>query len=236
MKQLHQTQLAILTKLVFAPNLRYSQLKPSPDLENNIFDFHLDKLIDLGYISKSTGFYQLTSSGKEYSTRLDTQSVQIIKQAKLSSWMGVLRDGKNEPDYLIYTRLKHPFYGCQGFCGGRIHFGETVIDTAQRELLEETGLTGQATIVKLHHFRVFDQNHKLLEDKFMFLCRIVNPIGTLIPENEEGKYAWVAKNNLHSYITKYFESEAVFLDQLEAITNPTTPLAIEETDVISHTF
>lgn len=236
MKQLHHHQLAILNKLVFAPSLRYSQLKPSPDLENNLFDFHLDKLIALGYVSKNSTNYILTPTGKEYSTRLDTQTVQIIKQAKLSAWMGVVRDTPTGQEYVVYTRLKHPFYGCQGFLGGRIQFGETVIQTARRELLEETGLVGEPHIVRLIHYRVFDPGHQLLEDKFMFLCRVLNPSGKLVSRNEEGKYEWVAKHNLHAYITNYFESEAVFLKQLAAITNPNTPLTVEETDVISHTF
>jgi hypothetical protein len=47
---MHKLQLQILTKLVFKPDLKYMELKPEKDLENNQFDYHLNQLIDAGYI------------------------------------------------------------------------------------------------------------------------------------------------------------------------------------------
>ena len=52
MRQLHEIQLQILKKLLFASGLRYAQIKPDPQMENNQFDFHLDQLIDGGYVEK----------------------------------------------------------------------------------------------------------------------------------------------------------------------------------------
>lgn len=236
MKQIHHLQLEILRKLVFSPKLKYLQLKPSGDIENNQFDFHLNRLMEMAYVEKNDNKYQLSTKGKEYTTRMDTDSVEIMKQAKLSAWFAVTRKVKGKLQFLIYTRLKHPFYGCQGFGGGKMVFGERIVDTAQRELKEETGLEGKAEIIKMVHYRVFDRNKNLLEDKMMFLCRIASPIGSLTREVEEGKYEWVDENKIEDYITKPFEDMSVIMSYIKEVKEFSGRVTIEEQDVITNKF
>jgi 8-oxo-dGTP pyrophosphatase MutT (NUDIX family) len=237
MNQLHRLQLEILKKLVFAPNLRYSDLKPQDIIENNQLDFHLNRLIEMGFVKKDEHKYSLTDAGKEYTTRLDTDDVTIIKQAKLSAWIGCIRTIGDKREFLIYTRLKHPFYGCQGFGGGRIKFGEKIIEAAKREFKEETGLIGEPIIVKVIHYRVFDKKtNQLLEDKLMFLNKIENPKGKLISTNEEGKYEWVKEENLYKYVTNHFENMDAFRAQVDAIRNFNSNVSIEEIDHWSSKF
>lgn len=216
MKQLHEVQLQILKKLLFSPNLTYSKLKPDPEMENNQFTFHLDQVVNAGYVEKRDKGYSLTSSGKEFANRMDTERINIGLQAKISAWICCIKTrGKNQ-QYLIYTRLKHPFYGCQGLISGKVQYGETVFDAAQRELLEETGLSGKAQVVLINHFLVHDKaSRKLVEDKFMFMCLVKNPKGELNPQSEEGKYEWVAEADLRSYITYPFEPLEEFLNYLK---------------------
>ncbi|SCZ04506.1 NUDIX hydrolase [Microvirga guangxiensis] len=45
---------------------------------------------------------------------------------------------------LLVRRANPPDAGLWGFPGGKIEFGETVADAAARELLEETGVKGEA--------------------------------------------------------------------------------------------
>ena len=47
------------------------------------------------------------------------------------------------PNILLVQRGKAPFEGRWSLPGGRIEWGERVIDTAHRELLEETGCTAE---------------------------------------------------------------------------------------------
>src|SRR3989344_2695226 len=108
MRQLHPIQLRILKKLLFADGLRYTQIKPDPEMENNQFDFHLDQLIKERLVVKQNGIYQLTSVGKEYANRMDTDQVVISKQAKISAWICVMREKSGETAFLrlsgIYIR------------------------------------------------------------------------------------------------------------------------------------
>jgi hypothetical protein len=123
MKQLHPIQLQIMKKLLLSPTLRYGEMKPNPDMENNQFDFHLDQLINGNYIKKEDGIYSLTSFGKEYANRMDTDTVAIMKQAKVSAIVLPVKIVNSKKYYLIYTRLKQPFYGCQGFMSGKVSYG-----------------------------------------------------------------------------------------------------------------
>jgi len=219
MKQQHKIQLEILKKLLFADKLRYSNLKPSFDMENNQFDFHLKELIKAGYVEKDSRFYFLTGMGKEYANRMDTDKVAMNQQAKISVWFCCRRKNKDEFQYLIYTRLKQPFYGCQGFPSGKVQYGETVVKAATRELKEETNLKSTPRIVMIKHYLVFDKKDKnLLEDKFMFLCLFENPSGAL-KTNNEGKYDWVSKKDIEKYVTNHFESFPVFQKQIDLIDN-----------------
>ncbi|RDD62170.1 NUDIX hydrolase [Ferruginivarius sediminum] len=52
----------------------------------------------------------------------------------------VLRQGH----VLLVRRRNRPNAGQWGFPGGKIEYGETVLAAAERELLEETGVTGRA--------------------------------------------------------------------------------------------
>jgi len=237
MKQLHNIQLEILKQLLFAPSLRYSKLKPSSKMENNQFNFHLDQLIDGGYITKDGRDYSLTNFGKEYANRMDTEQTIIAKQSKISAWVCCIRTFGGKKQYLIYTRLKQPFYGCQGFISGKVAYGEKVLEAARRELKEETGLEGNAQIVSIKHFLVFDKaTNELVEDKFMFLCLIKNPQGSLNPDETEGKYQWVNDENLRTYITNPFEPIDELLGYLEETKKFTGRITLSEIDHWSAKF
>jgi len=236
MKQLHETQLGILKKMLFANKLHYIKLKPNPEMENNQFDFHLKELIKAGYVHKKDKEYSLTSMGKEYANRMDTDKVVITQQAKISAWLCCRKKIKNKYQYLIYTRLKQPFYGCQGFPSGKVNYGERVIEAAKRELKEETSLTGIPNIVTIKHYIVFDKNSKeLLEDKFMFLCLFENPGGKL-KTNNEGMYKWVDEKDLKKYVTNHFESWKAFVEQLSEIKSFKGRISLQEVDHFSVKF
>ena len=236
MKQLHNIQLEILKQLLFAPSLRYAKLKPDPEMENNQFDFHLDQLIDGGYIVKDGRDYSLTNFGKEYANRMNTEQTIIAKQSKISAWVCCVRAIGGKKQYLIYTRLKQPFYRCQGFMSGKVAYGEKVLDAAKRELKEETGLEGSPQIISIKHFLVFDKTtNELVEDKFMFLCLVKNPVGEL-RANNEGRYEWVYENKLKQYVTNHFESWGAFEKQLGEIKNFKGKVKLEEIDHWSAKF
>ena len=228
MKTQHKIQLQILKRLLFATEIRYSDLKPEGEMENNQFDFHLDQLIKEGHIIKANGLYSLSAIGKEYANRMDTEKVVMARQAKISVLICPIRIYQNKQQYLIYTRLKQPFYGCQGFMTGKVLFGESILTAAKRELKEETNLTGNPQIVSVRHYRVINPETKdFIEDKIMFLCKVENPKGKVIP-NEEGKFEWVDREKLYSYIKKHFVSRKDLTSALKDLDLPTGRINFQE--------
>ena len=52
----------------------------------------------------------------------------------------------SEGKFLAQQRLKQPFYGFWGRPTGKVGWGETILETAARELMEETGLTADLRV------------------------------------------------------------------------------------------
>lgn len=205
----------ILRELLFSQGLSFSELNQE-GLETNQHTFHLKKLIELKYVEKTQSGYRLTTKGKEYANTMDTDSNKIVKQGKLSVICTCFRKKGPQREVLIYTRLKQPFYGSQGFFSGKIQYGENVDKAAQRELKEETGMSGSPQVKGLRHFRVYTESDKrLVEDKFMFFVVFESPEGELIP-HEEGKYEWVKLSEVKEFITKPFPD---FFDSLDQMAN-----------------
>lgn len=216
MNKLHSIQNQILKKLMFATSLRYTEMKPDKDMENNQFQFHLDQLIKNEFIVKENSTYKLANKGKQYIKKMDDVPGQIIKQAHLSVRIVCTREIQNEKEYLFYTRLKHPYYGCQGFPAGKLEHGEKLEEAAKRELLEETGLNGHAKLAAITHYLDLDKNGECLIDKIMFLFIVKNPEGKL-EGSHEGKYEWVNESDIKKAITKPFENIEVLMEEIDLV-------------------
>lgn len=210
MTDLHYLQILILKKLLFATSLTFSELRPSEEIENNKLDFHLKQLQNFKLIIKLEDKYSLTNQGKEFANRMDTESSSMKRHGKTSVILSCLRNlDSQDPEYLVYTRLKQTFYGAQGSPSGKIWWGEKPVDVAIRELKEETNLEVSQTpeLYKIeHNFTVDKKTGDILEDKYFFCFRIVDPIGEIV-ESKEGKYEWVKFSSLEEYITKPFSTK-----------------------------
>lgn len=198
-------------------------------MENNLFQFHLDQLIKRDFVEKVNSKYKLTKNGKKFAIRIDSDTAKLEPQAKLGVGIGCVRKRNAKEQVLIYTRLKHAYYGCQGFPAGKIRQGEMILDAAERELEQETGLTGKAKLAGIFHYHIFNKLGKeLLDDLILFLCRFDNPKGKLKGSNE-GKYEWVDAEKISKYIKKPFQSKKMFLKEVDVLLkNSAKPEFIEE--------
>ena len=192
-KDIHKIQADILKALLLREAGRFSEIKPA-DLPSDQFTFHLKKLTESGVVEKTTdGFYRLTIAGKDYANRydIDSKEVKLEKQAKLGVLIIASRGNVGNREYVMQTRLKQPFFGFRGFVTGKIKAGESVIETAARELEEETGLRGKVRQKCIYHERIYSSAQELLEDKYFFICLSHAPEGNLITDFEGGKNEWL---------------------------------------------
>lgn len=215
MKDLHKYQAAILKKFIFQKELGYSEMKPTKTMENNKFQFHLDKLKEIGLLEKIGDKYKLTKEGKKITGRMDSKKAIIRQQMKVGVGIIATRDKNNAKEYLIFTRLKIPFFECQGFMAGKVELGEKIIDAARREFNEETQLDGTPVMVGTNHY-LTKQNGETVDDLLLFFCWINNPTGKL-KGSKEGKYEWVSEANLEKYITKTFQDKEKFFKEIALV-------------------
>ena len=203
----HKIQVAILRHLLFTPAAGFAEVQKVTDLTSDHFNFHIKKLQHEGYVAKQGSQYVLTPKGKEYANRLDTDENEIEKQPKVSIVINLERtNDRGEREFLYQQRLKNPYFGFWGRLGGKMRWGESVIEAAKRELREETGLEAEFTYKLLYHKRDFDTHSgALLEDK-IFLCVHANTYSGELTERFEGGYnRWMTPEEFRRQ-EKRFES------------------------------
>jgi len=189
-KLLHPAHVAILRVLLFAPEARFAELQKASELSSDHFNFYLKQLLDEAYIDKTSGAYRLTFKGKEFANRFDTDARTVERQPKVAVCLMIRHDGKQ----LVQQRLKQPFYGYWGRPTGKIRWGETILDAAARELMEETGLTADLQFESVYHKMDYNQETgEMLEDKIFFIIGGANPRGALIEQFEGGRNAWMTQ-------------------------------------------
>lgn len=187
---IHEFQISILRELLFKPKARFRDLK-KVDITNDHFTFHVNQLVKLGLINKLEGRYSLTDKGKEFANRMDTDSLEIEKQAKVAVALHAVRERKGKTEYLVHKRLKEPFYGWYGSHSGKIRWGETPLECAKREFLEETGLTGNFRLKAIVHYHHFHEDGRFLEDKYFWVYRVYKVSGNLMKKVPEGENIWM---------------------------------------------
>ncbi len=197
-KDIHEIQGSILKGLLLRETARFSELN-TDNISSDQFTFHLRQLTEQRIIEKTQeGFYKLTVSGKEYANRFDIDSdrVKIEKQAKQSVLVIATRTNNGKREYLMQTRLKQPFFGFRGFITGKMRLGESVFDTAKRELTEETGLNiSDVEHLMTYHEKIFSIEKDLLEDKYFFIFLAEEPKGDLIHSFQGGKNEWISEES-----------------------------------------
>ena len=52
---IHETQILILRHLLFVPDAGFAQLQKDTRLTSDHFNFHIKKLVDVGYVTKDDG-------------------------------------------------------------------------------------------------------------------------------------------------------------------------------------
>ncbi len=176
---MHELQKHILKTLMVSTKAKYSKLKP-PGIEGNLFSYHLKILVEQGLIELKTGHYYLTAKGKQHVDRISFTTLHTRVQPKIVTLI-VLKE-KNK--YLLYERKRMPFIDHVGFPYGKIHLEERILEAADRELLEKTGLRANLK----HRGDVYLTVHDETELISHMLCHVFS--GSKITGDLKGECFW----------------------------------------------
>ena len=192
---IHDAQMVILRELLFHPSVGFAKLQKITGMSSDHFNFHLQKLVELKLVEKiSRGTYSLSPRGKEYANKLDTDNHTIERQPKTAVILAIERKRNGKKEYLFQERLKQPYFGFWGFATGKVRWGETITQTAERELMEETGLMADHRVAGIYHELVYQQETgEQLEDKIFFVVHCTNITGELVKEFEGGRNKWMTR-------------------------------------------
>lgn len=192
---MHPAQVAILHALLFRPAAGFAELQKASALSSDHFNFHLKKMLEQDLVHKNdAGNYTLTTAGKEYANRFDTDARVVERQPKVAVLL-VIKN--NDGKWLCQQRLKQPFYGFWGRPTGKIRYGETILEGAARELMEEAGITATLEFKGIYHKMDYQtETGELLEDKIFFTIYGTNPQGKLQEEFEGGRNAWLSEDEI----------------------------------------
>jgi len=216
--KIHEAQTLILRELLFRPQAGFAELQKPTGLTSDHFNFHIGRLVELGLVKRVPGGYTLTTGGKEYANRLDTDNNTMERQPKSCVLLVVERERDGHEEFLFQERLKQPYFGFWGRPTGKIRWGETIIEAAGRELMEETGLVARHRLAGVIHDQVVqDDTGQLLEDKLFFVMHCTDAHGEMKDRFEGGHNEWMTMEEVKAKAPKLFKN---FDGRLEIVRGP----------------
>ena len=189
--------------------------------------YHLKALIKEGLVEKTEGGYCLTSEGKHFVDRANLASLKIRIQPKTITILAV-QNTKGE--YVILERLHQPFINHKGFPSGKIHYGESLKDAANRELLEKTGMKDAQLDFRGNFIMKYTKDGQIVNHIIGYVFSGV--IGTDEPldfRNEYFRSYWGDKSEL--YVDNRFKGHPEIFELLAS--TPKNQLFLVEHDFIS---
>src|SRR3989344_3052861 len=126
----------ILEKLM-KKELSFSEILKETELrDHGQLNYHLRTMLDEALVEKKNEKYSKTPLGERMGVYI--KQFQSIEMYLLSVVCAIVKNEKGE--ILMLKRAKSPQKGKWSFPGGKIALGETIKQTAERELFEETGV------------------------------------------------------------------------------------------------
>ncbi len=165
---MHYIQKYILDKLILASYLRNRDMRP-PRVESNLYQYHLKRLIDSGYIERVTEGYTLSTRGLQYA---DKHSSDLKDQRPQPKLVTILLLENENGETLLIPRKKQPFIGMYNLPSGKIHEGETLLGAGRRELAEKVGVVDDISLIPAGTVHLtITRGEEILSESYGFVLR-----------------------------------------------------------------
>jgi ADP-ribose pyrophosphatase YjhB (NUDIX family) len=189
---MHWIQKHVLRELITHEDRRYADIKP-PDIEGNLFMYHLWQLIRSGLVEKlPSGRYCLTAGGKREIDQLALKTLKPRIQPRIITLMAV---ENNDGRWLFYRRSRQPLINLVGWPYGKIMRGQSIKSAAESQLASKTGVKAELEHRGDGYATTYENGQPVSEIMFhAFYGRAVG--GDLINESSRGQAFWSHKEDL----------------------------------------
>jgi 8-oxo-dGTP pyrophosphatase MutT (NUDIX family) len=195
--RVNEIQALIMRQLFMKDILRFSEIN-TDSLPSDQFSYHLRQLVKNDLIEKTDdNRYRLSTMGRSRAIMMDNRSNKFIEQGFVACRVVLTRQHKGVKQYLVQRRTRVPFHGYVGEPGGKILFGEDVLEAAKRNMIIETGLDCDITLKGMTHYKDRYEG-QVVQDKFFFIVQATNPTGTLLPAGPTGENIWLSLEEIQS--------------------------------------
>lgn len=190
----HPIQLDILETIRCSPSaLRYTEIKPG-NIDNDLYNYHLQHLVKQKLVSKSRGGYGLSANGKKYLAELQPYDIDsgLSHKFKIAA-LALVIDASDPKEIraLYQLRGREPFMGNCEIIGGGLRRGEAVLAAAKRRLFEEAGLTAEFCHVGTVRKIRLDKQGELYSDILYQVCIASVFTGLLDVKSKYGTHIWL---------------------------------------------
>lgn len=211
----HHIQKYIMSVLLRQKTARFRDLRP-PQVDTNLFSYHLKLLQKNGFIKKAEAGYTLSPVGLGYVDRVNADKFFIRQQPKIVTML-LVQDGYGK--VLLQKRTKQPYIDTWTLPYGKVHINDSsVVAGAAREAHEKLNLAVEPRHVGDAYIRV-KVGDEILSSTMVHICRF-----ELDEYPESDMIRWCTPLKLHTYdlapaveeiITRSFFGDIFFFDEFE---------------------
>jgi hypothetical protein len=209
MADLSPIQNHIISALKNATWLRYSELQPEK-VPNDLFNYHLQHLVQKGFLDKKEEGYALSQMGIKYVADPYPASDALKSLFKINVIAIVSRMNNRKIEILNQVRMSNPSYGKVGAIGGVVLKGEGIEAAATRKLKQEVGLNAKFKLLGCER-RMMYKSGELFSDVMFPIAYADSYSGELLPDTEYGHNKWVS-------IDDAIKNESAEFDSIKGIT------------------
>lgn len=183
-------QASIIRQLFFHDKRRFAKLNVDK-IPSDQLSYHLRQLVKYGIVEKhADATYSLTVSGRTRAIMLYPDKSTFVQQGFLAVRLVITKREGRRRFILMQQRTAVPYKNKFATPGEKIMFGEDVLYAAGQALRTQTGLGGDLTLKGVHHLKDVYQRD-IVQDKYFFVCTVVNPHGELNPAGRSGLNMWL---------------------------------------------
>lgn len=182
---MHWIQKHVLKLLSVNDDCSYTTLKPE-GVDGNLFMYHLNQLINLGYVQKTNKLYSLTGKGKKFVGKMSLVKGEPTAIPAITTMLYCKnKNGK----YLLYRWNRQPYRNLIGLPFNRHRFGQFIDHTTKETLDYKTNLRGNLKYIG-DVYLIISEKSEVAEHRLCHIFSIDNASGEICADGLTGEPFW----------------------------------------------